>query len=505
MTYINYFKALESGIGNQIASQNKFLSYFHPWGFQTANEITELEASEWVDLLGIVTPTLEVSMKHARHLPAEAPSTVEGPMTWKQIVTKAIRGKPLSDDDEDYSLTEPVPAVMRALTKEAIRAAPNIEQYSDQASLGPIDQPKDVMYITIIPDDPTIYEKAVEFMDNVTATYERMRLGRHIPFPVSTGTATKFRKVLEEQQNQFTFSEKTPQPENEEKREKDRKDYDDYFGREPVETDLDFWIRRAKRKFESYEDLRKTEDTAIPPPDPFDKEMSKNIVYRHRMSGFPFREDSYYEREGILRVGTPLERSRLQHTVTNTPEFENMTRHLNDKNGFVTKLRLYLQQMEDLVHHALIENAEAFERTGYRYQLAVEGRLKRRQHRKGINEEWLRYESAKLLEDEVTIPVQPEEADLCTGVEVGNEGSVPWVNDELQEKKELKQKENEQYPPEGHQAPSPVPAGMIHIPETREFQKILSILNNCIQCRNKKEWSSHHSMISSRTHQLLLQ
>lgn len=467
MSALGPMQTLESGIGNQIASQNKFLSYFHPWGFQTANEITELEAAEWIDLLGIVTPTLEVSMKHARHSPAEVPTTVEGPMTWKQIVTKAIRGKPLSDEDEDYSLAEPVPAVMRALTKEAIRAAPNIEQYYDQASLGPIDQPKDVMYITIIPDDPTIYEKTVEFMDNVTATYERMRLGRHIPFPVSTGTATKFRKVLEEQQNQFAFPEKPPQPEDKPE-DSEKKDDDEY--KEPVETDLEFWIRRAKRKLDAYEDLKKTEDTAIPPLDSFDRDTSRKHFRRSRRADLPFREDAYYEREGILRVGTPLEPSRLQHTVTNTNEFENMTKHLNDKNGFVTKLRLYLQQMEDLVHHALTENAEAFERTGYRYQLAVEGRLKRRQHRKDINEERLRYESAKLY-DEATTSVPPDEADLCTGVVVDHEGSTPWVNDELKEKKEKKQKENEQYPPEGHQAPSPVPAGMIHIPETLSKQE----------------------------------
>uniref|UniRef100_A0A1I7UBP5 Mediator of RNA polymerase II transcription subunit 13 n=1 Tax=Caenorhabditis tropicalis TaxID=1561998 RepID=A0A1I7UBP5_9PELO len=468
----------KSGTGNLTqVSNDKYLNYFHPWGFQTANEIVELDSSEWADLLGVVTPTLEVSMKQARHIPPETEFIIDGPLTWRQIVAKAYSGKPASEDEEDVSLAEPVPAVMRATEKEAIRAAPNIEQYYEQASLGPIDQPKDIMYLTIIPDDDDIYERTVDFMDAVTDTYETMRLGHHIPFPVSTGTATRFRNVYKSFQQQYPYTEhqQVLNYTNSQLRSMPQKVAGEP---DPLDTNPANWTSRAKRKLEIYEDLRKSEseDGDYNPLAVADVTVPSDNVGKRNINSIlpPVTSDKhsggYYEREGILRVGKPLEPNRSQQTVVNTLEFENMTRHLSDANGFVSRLRLYLQQMEDLAHHALIGNPEAFERSGYRYQLAVEERLKREKECKFIEEERLRYEAAR-REDEQRVPEKPEEADLCCGVELGESTSVKWINDELEEKKRQRQKENEQYPPEGHQAPSPVPAGMIHIPETLSEQE----------------------------------
>ncbi|UMM17620.1 hypothetical protein L5515_014078 [Caenorhabditis briggsae] len=508
--------------GNQFTPQSKYLSYFHPWGFQTANEIAELESSEWVDLLDIITPTLESSMKQARRPSVETPFVIEGPMTWKQVVTKAIRGKPPTDEDEDFSLAEPVPAVMRALEQEAVRAAPNIEQYYDQAELGPVDQPKDVMYITIIPDNDDIYERTVKFMHTMTETYERMRLGRHIPFPVSTGTASRFREVLKTYQHQFPYQEQNQQLVEFTNNRLEAVPQELSNNPDPLNTDPEKWSKRLKRKLELSEELKKADEHPAPPStqsensegnaatpaaetlssifsdDAFVEERHINSTeeapttterppnslpyritnwhekdddtYEHPPEVHDTLPEGFYEREGILRVGKPLEPLRISHTVVSTREFDNMTQHLSDAQGFVSKLRIFLQQMEDLVFHTLSGSSEAFERRGYRYQMAVEGRLKRQKHKRDIEEERLRYEAAK-VQDEADKREKMDEADLFPGAEVGEETPSPWVDDELEEKKRNKQKENEQYPAEESQAPSPVPAGMIHIPETLSEQE----------------------------------
>ncbi|CAL2032838.1 unnamed protein product [Caenorhabditis brenneri] len=464
----------KSGVGNQTPFSQfpqKFLNYFHPWGFQTANEITELNSSEWDDLLGLITPTLEVSMKQARHVSPEVEFKIEGPMTWKEIVMKANRGTPLKEDDDDPALAEPIPAIMRSMPNEAIRAAPNIEQYADQALLGPIDQPKDVMYITIIPDDDLIFEQAVNFMDTVTETYETMRLGRHIPFPVSTGTATRFREVMTSFQSQFPFPEQHQQLVKAANAQLHNVSQNLAAEIDPLNKKPEYWSKKTKRKIAGQEELKQIE-TEDPEVNWKDKRQFKRGC-RHPKLRFPEKHSAgFYDREGILRVGTPMAPVKSHQSIINTVEFENMTKHLTDSNGFVTRLRLYLQQLEDIVFNVLIDTKEAFERSGYRYQMAVEGRLKRQKHRKDIEEERIRYSHAK-REDEQGNPQPPDEIEIGVGTEIGEATPEPWVDDELEEKRRQRERENEQYPPEGNQAPSPVPAGMIHIPETLSEQEKL--------------------------------
>lgn len=468
----------KSGVGNQTPHSQlpqKFLNYFHPWGFQTANEIAELQSSEWGDLLGLVTSTLETSIKQVKHLPPEIKFELDGPMTWREIVMKANRATPITEEDDDPSLAEPIPAIMRALPNEAIRAAPNIEQYEDQAALGPVDQPKDVMYITIIPDDDDIFERAVEFMDTVTDVYERMRLGRHIPFPVSTGTATRFRDAMKSHKQQFPLPEHHQQLvafTNNKLRGVPQKLAAEI---DPLNRQAKVWTKKAKRKLEGYEDLRKLDEMEVEllptsRPAPQDKRAMR-LACRFPKQRRPEKHSTgFYEREGILRVGKPNVQTRSPISVINTTEFENMTKHLSDTTGFVSRLKIYLQQMEDLVHFVLMESGEAFERSGYRYQMAVEGRLKRQKYRRDMEEERLRYEFAK-CEDEQNTRQKPAESELGVGTEIGNATPKPWVDDELEEKRRQKERENEHYPPEGHQAPSPVPAGMMHIPETLSEQE----------------------------------
>uniref|UniRef100_A0A8R1EJ77 Mediator of RNA polymerase II transcription subunit 13 n=1 Tax=Caenorhabditis japonica TaxID=281687 RepID=A0A8R1EJ77_CAEJA len=469
---------------NQTVSAQKFLTYFHPWGLQTANEIEELETTEWFDLLSMITPTLDGAMKQARKVSvADAQLSIEGPLTWKQLVMKSIRGRPTTDDDEDFSLAEPIPAVMRATDKEAIRTAPHIDQYYDQASLGPIDQPKDVMYLTIIPDDDVIYEKTVKFMEELTEKYEKMHLGRHIPFPVSTGTATRFRKILdkyhEEHKEEASFPEYEQHAATFASAQVRRQERELASQPPPIDERPERWSAHLTWKLNHEDGIVKGPEADFDMEyegdhDKWEKPMDfrSNYMWRHKNAPRP-NPPHFYEREGVLRVGNPNGSARIiaKHTVALTNEFNNMTKHLSDSKGFVSRLKLYVQQMEDLATYALTETPDAFERTGYRYQMAVEGRLKRAEGRRKKTEERLRYGAAKVMDEwnNEHGAKKPEESDLMFGATVGNIGPKDYVDDEAEEKKRRKQKEEEQYPPEGPQAPSPVPAGMVHIPETRKF------------------------------------
>ncbi|VDK45821.1 unnamed protein product, partial [Cylicostephanus goldi] len=53
----------------------------------------------------------------------------------------------------------------------------------EHLSLGPIDQPKDVLYLTVVPDSSDVCNMALKYMEQLSQMYERMRLGRHIAWP----------------------------------------------------------------------------------------------------------------------------------------------------------------------------------------------------------------------------------------------------------------------------------------------------------------------------------
>ncbi|CAI2341364.1 unnamed protein product [Caenorhabditis sp. 36 PRJEB53466] len=454
----------------------QFMTYFHPWGLQTANEITELEGSEWIDLLGFVTNTIEGAMKQARKAPEDVPFSVEGPLTWKQFVAKSIRGRPVTDEDEeDFSSPETVPAVMRATEKEAIRVAPHIEQFYDQAGLGPVDQPKDIMYLTIIPDDLETYEKTVKFMEDLTEMYEKMRLGKHIPFPVSTQTATLYRKLHRELKEHY------PDPEHLKAAINARlAETRPYLAKQfhTVSSSAQNWGKRLREREEEDAIYANGLPADYDPDYEGDHEEFRSVPKmrpRRTHDRLPKKNPGFYEREGILRIGTIYEPSRgnWKMNVTKTDEFINMTKHLDDETGFVTRLKLYLQQMEDLVAYILCESREAYDRKGYRYQLAVENRLKKEKYDRDMKEEELRFNAAKDRDNELSADgKKPDDSELPPGhTEFGNDASEEWKNEDLEAKKLKKQQEEEQYPPEGYQAPSPVPAGMVHIPETLSKQE----------------------------------
>ncbi|VDM59016.1 unnamed protein product [Angiostrongylus costaricensis] len=138
--------------GNRSRNTNQpILQFFHPWGLQVINP----REAEWRGLLCDIGPILE-----------------------RALQPKACT--PIHDDD--ISSPEPIPYINVAAEKDAIRAAPHVVRHWEHLSLGPIDQPKDVLYLAVVPD---IYGVIVHLRCKILylRMYERMRFGRHIAWP----------------------------------------------------------------------------------------------------------------------------------------------------------------------------------------------------------------------------------------------------------------------------------------------------------------------------------
>ncbi|KAJ1346251.1 Let-19p [Parelaphostrongylus tenuis] len=256
--------------GNRSRSTNQpILQFFHPWGLQVANEVRDPKEAEWRGLLSDIGPILERALRVVRCMHSVSGNIVEGPLSWRALTNKSQPKSCSPILDDDISSPEPIPYINIAAEKDAIRAAPHVVRHWEHLSLGPIDQPKDVLYLTVVPDSAEICTMAVKYMEQLSQMYERMRLGRHIAWP----------------------------------------------------TGVD-------------------------------------------------------GRDGCVRVGCRTQSGKYP-TETTTLDFLNLVGRYVDNKAFMTKLRLFTQQMEENVLQLVTERDDLFERAAFRETLALDWRAKR--------------------------------------------------------------------------------------------------------------------------------
>uniref|UniRef100_A0A915CHH7 Mediator of RNA polymerase II transcription subunit 13 n=1 Tax=Parascaris univalens TaxID=6257 RepID=A0A915CHH7_PARUN len=151
----------------------------HDWGVQIANEMREPREAECLAVLQEVGPVLEETLRIARSAPLVGSNNiVEGPLTWRFFDRKSLKtGSGMEDD----SAPEPVPNVLVASERDVITASPQILRMWEKMTLEPYDQPKDVLYIAVVPDSLVCVEKSKKYFDDLSRIYEQCRFGRHIP------------------------------------------------------------------------------------------------------------------------------------------------------------------------------------------------------------------------------------------------------------------------------------------------------------------------------------
>lgn len=69
---------------------------------------------------------------------------------------------------EDDSGPEPIPYVVAASEKDAIIASPQIIRIWEKMSLEPYDQPKDVLYIGVVPDNLISIENTKKYLADLS-------------------------------------------------------------------------------------------------------------------------------------------------------------------------------------------------------------------------------------------------------------------------------------------------------------------------------------------------
>lgn len=69
---------------------------------------------------------------------------------------------------EEDSAPEPLPHIVIASEKDSVVASPQILRMWEKMALGPYDQPKDVLYIGVVPDNPMCIEKTKKYLTDLS-------------------------------------------------------------------------------------------------------------------------------------------------------------------------------------------------------------------------------------------------------------------------------------------------------------------------------------------------
>lgn len=101
-------------------------------------------------------------------------------MTWRQFHRKCFHRVGVAGRD-DLSGPEPVPLLLAASDREWVTISPFALRLWDRLSLEPYGQPKDVVYLAVVPDNQFILQKSCAFFRELSKVYEGLRLGRHCP------------------------------------------------------------------------------------------------------------------------------------------------------------------------------------------------------------------------------------------------------------------------------------------------------------------------------------
>ncbi|KAK0421111.1 hypothetical protein QR680_015066 [Steinernema hermaphroditum] len=187
-------KAFEGGAVNA--------DLLHPWTVEV--ELKPAKESEWIgqrdDVEAIVNQVKEDIMR-GKVLDDY------GSMTWKQLSSKLSRK---ADVSPSRYMAEPIPYILAGVEKEhahripkeqkdqqlaklekerlrgeqifPISISPTAIRYWDRLQLLPYSEPKNIMYIGVVPDDANIERKTRTFLECLSITYENCQLGRHIKF-----------------------------------------------------------------------------------------------------------------------------------------------------------------------------------------------------------------------------------------------------------------------------------------------------------------------------------
>ncbi|KAK2819186.1 hypothetical protein Q5P01_024747 [Channa striata] len=185
---VECYNALEQGLqyvdnptGGKVDPVVVRSTAFHSWPHTNVLEMSMLSSQDMVRMLLSLQPFLQDAIQKKRTGRTwENIQHVQGPLTWQQFHKMAGRG---SYGSEESPEPLPIPTVLLGYDRERdfLALSPLALPFWEKLLLEPYGGQRDVAYVVLCPNTPSLLSAARAFFLELSAVYETCRLGKHRP------------------------------------------------------------------------------------------------------------------------------------------------------------------------------------------------------------------------------------------------------------------------------------------------------------------------------------
>ncbi|KAM9306494.1 mediator of RNA polymerase II transcription subunit 13-like [Pholidichthys leucotaenia] len=185
---VDCYNALEQGLqyvdnptGGKVDLAVVRSTVLHSWPHTNVVDMSMLSSQDMVRMLLSLQPFLQDAIQKKRTGRTwENIQHVQGPLTWQQFHKMAGRG---SYGSEESPEPLPIPTVLLGYDRERdfLALSPLALPFWEKLLLEPYGGQRDVTYVVVCPNSPSLLAAARAFFQELSAVYETCRLGKHRP------------------------------------------------------------------------------------------------------------------------------------------------------------------------------------------------------------------------------------------------------------------------------------------------------------------------------------
>ncbi|XP_069571315.1 mediator of RNA polymerase II transcription subunit 13-like isoform X1 [Brachyistius frenatus] len=185
---VECYNALEQGLqyvdnstGGKVDPAVVRSTALHSWPHTNVVDMSMLSSQDMVRMLLSLQPFLQDAIQKKRTGRTwDNIQHVQGPLTWQQFHKMAGRG---SYGSEESPEPLPIPTVLLGYDRERdfLALSPLALPFWEKLLLEPYGGQRDVAYVVVCPNSPSLLAAARAFFQELSAVYETCRLGKHRP------------------------------------------------------------------------------------------------------------------------------------------------------------------------------------------------------------------------------------------------------------------------------------------------------------------------------------
>ncbi|XP_068190986.1 mediator of RNA polymerase II transcription subunit 13-like isoform X3 [Antennarius striatus] len=185
---VECYNALEQGLqyvdnpnGGKVDPAVVRSTALHSWPHTNVVDMNMLSSQDMVRMLLSLQPFLQDAIQKKRTGRTwENIQHVQGPLTWQQFHKMAGRG---SYGSEESPEPLPIPTVLLGYDRDRdfLALSPLALPFWEKLLLEPYGGQRDVAYLVVCPNSPSLLAAAQAFFQELSAVYETCRLGKHRP------------------------------------------------------------------------------------------------------------------------------------------------------------------------------------------------------------------------------------------------------------------------------------------------------------------------------------